>query len=446
MKTHHGQNSILLALILFLVSLCIRLMYHSYFPTVYVFPDTYSYYSVGEKILYESPKYFINEQRPFIYPLFLHINMLLTGFKDPPATSDQFYQGFYTVYFTQTIIGILGILILYFSLISFGLQPIISFLFSVFISANVLLFAWEKIPLTESISIALLIALLYFCVQMFQKPLKNTYYSLFIIFLFAFFLKPVFVALPYILIPVFIHYFHNTILPKRFIIFIFVYSGIVLFTYVYNSYFYGYSGISRNTDINLLGKILSFKLPIESAKKYSHLYDSIKKYQQQNGDPQPYRFLEDYDASIYVDPKGKFNLLKEFNTTVIGSNLGEFIVKSTMQIPGAMLDTSEFTTLFGSPHPFSPIFNALHLIYHRLQYLTLILIPAYPVVFIQYLRKKTKKYAFLLINGSICVYLVVSSVFFSYGEFGRLIVPAQPLMYVFSFYCWWKMLKKAPIF
>jgi len=158
----------------------------------------------------------------------------------------------------------------------------------------------------------------------------------------------------------------------------------------------------------------------------------------------PYRFLEQYD--FYHNPE-LFRELGIFNSTVIQSNFQEYFTRSAMQIPSAITDVSDLYILKQPRDGFLGfVFYNLALFYKNIQYANLIVFFFFVAIFYIFLKHRTYKSAFISILGVISLYQILFSVFFSYGEFGRLISPSLPLIYLFSFYSYYLIFKKIKVF
>src|SRR3989338_10370996 len=130
-------------------------------------PDSDGYYKLerkltGGKIL----NLVFNDERTPLYLVFLHFGMSLTGNNNPDYQSREFYRGAYFITSLQTIFGILSILLIYITLMKLKVNPQKALFFSLFSSLNIMIFSWEKILLTESLTIFLLILIFYIAVNL----------------------------------------------------------------------------------------------------------------------------------------------------------------------------------------------------------------------------------------------------------------------------------------
>ncbi|OGG20028.1 hypothetical protein A3D03_06350 [Candidatus Gottesmanbacteria bacterium RIFCSPHIGHO2_02_FULL_40_13] len=433
-------------LIIILASFIIRLpLFFS--NNAFTTPDSDGYYKLerklsGGKIL----NLVFNDERTPFYLAFLHLGMILTGNHNPNYQSSEFYKGAYLITSLQTIFGILGISLIYLTLKKIRVNPQKALLFSLFLSLNIMIFSWEKILLTESLTIFLLILIFYIAVNLLIYNTKPYKLLLILCSMALFLLKPIYLGLPILFLIIYLSHNYQREKISFVIIFLIIYSTLPVSYIGYNFLERKYLGINHITDINMLGKIMQFNLSITNAQKFPYFYETLSDYRQKKLPQMPYRFLEYYDPEIY-DHTEKLNTLAGFNSKVISSNLREFLTRSALQIPSAMLENSE---IINTVIPPSGVTNLIYLnlfkLYSAIQYLTLISIPfLFISVFLFFRKRNNLKLAVIFLAGLISFYQIVLSVFFSYGEFGRLIVVVQPFLYLFTFY-WcgqlWLFLKK----
>ena len=435
MNIHYKKHLFYLSIIL-LVSFLLRFLYLNNFPVILIQADTFGYYLLGQKILSSDfARFIINDERTFIYPVFLNLITALLGHYKVNLVSNTFFELAKYIVYVQSFFAILSLMFLYKGLVLVKIKPVKSLVYTLFICLNYILFAWEKILLTESLAISLLILTFYLFIKLIKKPSKMHFLGIFILFLLNFLLRPIYIALPFVTMPIIILYFQNRKVIIKSVIVLSLFFLFILSYARHNAIHFQYAGISRNSDINLLGKILQFNLPVEAGKNASsYFYHNVLDYRKTAKSSMPFRFLENYDRDIYKKSY-LFNELRQFNTKVIIHNFSAFIYKSTLQIPKALMEVSEVITLSkpqsGSLNIF---FYQLFILYKNLQFLTFLIIPLYPLTVYQFFKKKNLLNTIILFLGTISIYQIIFAVFLSYGEFGRLICISQPLAYLYLFY------------
>lgn len=216
-----------------------------------------------------------------------------------------------------------------------------------------------------------------------------------------------------------------------------------LMNYKYNRYF----GISRTGDINLLGKVFQYNLPIESGKSFGQIYDNITEYKKWGDTSNPWEFAKTYPDIYWNQNRGlwdgpSFDVIKKFSRTVVFHNIFQYITQSLLFFPQAMLETPFMKPLLQpTAEGFSIVFHFLYYLYQKLQYLTLIILVTFPITFIEFLTKRNLVSAIYTLLGMFCLYQISFAVFFSFMDYGRLIIPVQIFLFLFSFYWWSRIIK-----
>lgn len=436
----HKKDILYLASLISIASL-VHLFYFYHAPGIIMSEDSYGYYEVGNLML--SKKIFVNDMRTPVYPVFLSSVVYLLGGFAAPVFSPKFLSGMHTVIYVQIFLGIFALVLLYFLLLNLNFKRLVAFIFSLFIAFDILLFSWERLIMTESLTIVWLIILSFILVKTVKKPKKKYFCLLFFLFSFGFLLRPIYAALPVLIIPLIIIYHRKkeilitgslTVLACFFLVFFYTYQ---------NKIHYRYNGLSRISDINLLGVILKFDLPIEAGKKYQTVYTALSQYKKLGLGSSPWTFTEKYPEVFYGENVNR-NELKDFNQAVITSNLPAYLFKSLLIFPSAMLETYPKIILVPASKGFLPSFyQLLFYFYKNMQYLTFLIFPFILVTTVKFLKKPNVTTTVMMILGVIILYQICLSVFFSYWDFGRLIAPIQPEIYLFLF-LFLNLLKKIP--
>lgn len=411
----------LLLIIIFAVS--IRFLYTQYNPLITIASDTYGYYRVGNRILQENfAKYIINDERTPIYPLFLSTIMKLQGILGISILSDEFFIGARLIVLVQHTIGMLSLILIFFILKSLKVKRTYAFLFTLIMAINPFVFSWERVLIPETISIFFLLFTVFIFIKGLEKGKTICFFLFLPSFIFGFLLKPIYILLPLFLLPLIPIYYRsrNSLLYAIFILFLYL-----LLPYLYikqNESNFGYRGINHSSDINILGKILKYELPVESAKDVKYYYENIKDYRTKKEDPMPYRFLEYYDGQIY-DKKELLNLLPSFNLKVIKANYKEFITKSFQEFPQALLDTSEIIASTDINTYLGVFFFLLYEIFTKFQYLYFLAIIIFPFSVFRFLKKPTFENSTSLLLGTISVYQIFFPFFSLMGNSAASFLP-----------------------
>jgi len=429
--------------LLVIVLIAIRFVYLLHTPVPYVGNDGYGYYGIGISIL-KSDAIFLDDSRPPVYPVFINIIMKLTGNFQAEPYSPQFYSGIRVVILTQMILSVIGYLMLYQICRKIGLNQTVSFLISLLAGCNIMTLCMETTLMTESLTLFLLITIIALILWILQKPSPAPFIGLTVVYLLTMFTKPLYAALPFIFTPVIVFFYRKT--PKVWIyssIHIVIVSIFIIGYCVLNNSINHYPGLSRIGDYDLLGQILHYNLPIDSSiTNHPFYYDKITSYRREGGDPMPFKFLVYADPYIYEN-KERLNEIRDFNKTIIFNNLPIFVSKSLGQTPQAFLAGNDFYEVVSanSPSITQKIFQPLFYFFKTTLWLTFIVIPSYILILVRFLRKQSFLYTAYMVIGTLVIFQILSTVFFLYYDFGRILSVTQPFLYLISFVSWVYLIK-----
>lgn len=416
-----------MTLIILAISIAIRVLYIGHAPGVILSHDSYSYYSSGNRIFETGIPG--DDARTPVYP-FLMAGMarLFGGGHQPELFSAPFLKGMHLLIFLQSLSGLMVVIFLNRLAKKLHISSIPRYLLLLIAGTNIMLFANERMILAEACATAWLVGITLYLYSPPEKPGWLWFFALALLYMVGVFLKPVYMFFPLATIPI-VCWLH---LNKRFLIgsaAVLTVFFISIVCYIrMNAMWYGYPGISHTGDINLLGKILLFNLPVDAAKQtMPELSLAIESYRQSGREPQPYYFLEYYDREIYGEHKEKLNELSRFNRMVVLSSFPQYAMQSFGQIPMALTQTNQVVLLMDSGHgALAQFFQLLHRFYASLQWLLLLFPIAIPIALWTGKKERTD----MLLPVAVGCYQVVMSVFFSYEDYGRLISPALPVLYL----------------
>lgn len=426
-----GKKWILLTLVI-AASLGMRLLYIRYFPGVIVSPDTYGYYSVGQRIL--NTMIFSDDFRTPLYPLFLHLIPIFQGRTSAALLSNEFFADMAPVLSIQSVIGI-ATLVLVFLLAQKVIKSMkFALFFTLFIGLDILLFAWERLLLPEALTIMWLISvtLLFIPIIQSNRPLSLPHALILLFtFLVGFLLRPTYLFFPLVTLVFLSVLIRRKEIYIKSILICIIFYGTVAGYAVTNIRSFGYPGISRVSDINMIGKVLKHKLSPESGKSDDFWYEKVKEYQNKNLNPHPYRFIDYYGVSMQKN-RSAFDTMGPFAQKVIKSQFPVYIIKTAQEVPPALLETGEELRFPAKPVSRLEVFlSALVFLYSKVQYLTLAVLPLFLIVLYRFIKHPTQYNIFCVLLGLICTYQILFTVLFAYGDYGRLINVAHPIMYLF---------------
>lgn len=432
----HPMNKKLLYLCILLVtSVIVRLFYAATHPAPIINADSYGYYGFGKQLV-ERPALssFVNQYRVPVYSTILSGLMALNGKTSVPLDAPAFRPVLSQLLFIQGGLAVLSIALIYSLLIQLSIPVVWSFVISLFFSLNVYAYPLERAVMTDSLASTLLIGLIYLLVQLVQKPTQRKYILFGVLSAVSWLLRPNLLLVPLLSLPLVLFVKAN----KKFLVLnlqIFFVSLLLPITFVFlNSQYHGYAGISQINEINLLGRILEFNLPVEAGKQYTTYYQAVADNRKNNGPTMPYRFIDLYAPLTYVDTK-LMSELQQFDRVVIANNLLSYITQAFSYIPKIFsddppllaLDTKATTGIAGF---FAQLWNVSQAVW-QLGYLVFIL---WPVSVWFYFTKPKASRMVPVILGATSVSQLLIIVFFDYydmGQYARLASVIQPQTYLF---------------
>lgn len=420
--TRVPRSTVFLFGVLFLGGVLRYLYAQSVPPTIA--PDTYGYNSVGFRIL-SGQEPVMSDERPPVYPLLLATTAKFFGRSDDRLDTKAFQQTAALITFFQAFFGLATIILIYSLSASLGLPLGWGVLVSFLVGTNIMIFGWERQLLTESLATFLLTLVAYFGVKFSVKSASTVTWLLVITFTVAFLLKPVFLLLPMVYYPSVFWIFPKA--RRLSFLSLLCFLAVVTAYVVSNVYYYHYPGINHVTDVNALGKILTFRLPIPAGLESNPFTKPFVSYETRGGTPDPYLFLWSYDPTFLTRTNNipELNQLREFTTFIVLSNFFSYLVTSIAEIPHA-LGATDPRLIPNSNAPFLPLWHGLFTVFAWLQkmfVLTLFLMP------LTLLNKK------VFLVGLLTFSFLLSTVVGGYGEFYRILSPLQPLLITLTVWC-----------
>lgn len=417
------KNHLYPIIILLFIALLARYFYFVNGPDLFISEDTYGYYETGQKLANEGIP--VNDSRPPLYSFILILPALLNGRPDTAVLSDLFFRDMKWIIIFQSLLGLTSLIFIYKIALLLKLPTKVAFSFTAFSAFNIMVFGMERILMTETVTVFLLLFLILNVLILFKKYTLSRSFFIWLILTLLFLTKPLYFLLPLPVFALILYryknkqvFYHSLILLLFFGMTVFAYS---LLNYKYNQY----RGFSRVGDLALLGKILVQKLDISSAKN-NYYYPFLKKYMDENREPQPFRFMET-TAPLYWQDRQKMNRLSPLVRTVILANFPQYILKSLAEIPLALVETNNQVFL---NFPFSYLFR----FYALLQYLTYLLFPAAFLILYKFLKKTSMENIAWLLILLLPLYQIFLTVLIDYGEYGRIISVTQPFSYLLILY------------
>lgn len=423
---------------LIILAITIRILYYFHSPTYETAGDTVSYYLAGKAMVEE--KRFIDPWRTPLYPVILAVPFLLGARPMPTDVVGVYIPEFWTVRIVQSIGGVLMIALLYVLLLLVGFSRRTSALYGIFIACNYLILMFEHTILTESFAVLWLVGTMYLTVSVIRRFSIRIFSLTVILWIVGTLLRPNFIALPIILSGIILLAHRTRIVIFACLAGLLVY-GTVLYAYAgMNGNIYKYQGITRISDVNLLGKMLAYRLPMDSGEEKSDVELWLQS-SQAAADTDPWQVFRNHPelfTNSYAMP------LHTIVTKSVFRSIIPFVIDSTMELPGSLVSPSIVTDVTAKVNRFDNFFATLERIYYFGMYVNFAVFIAVPVFLWEALMNRTLKAYSLLLFSLVGLYQVCAGVYLGYDDFGRHILIAQPLLYVPSFVIWYRLIKWTP--
>ncbi len=424
--------------IVFVIALIVRIFYGIAAPTIVYGPDSSGYYFIGKEIFaHPSVRTIIHPYRTPLYPFFIHAVFYSIGLGNTAEGSPAFNRGLQVIVAIQTILGAASFAFFY-QAIKRWMPEILHRLLGLWILLDVFAFGWERSILSEGIAVSLLLFTTAALLNTIHTPTKRGFLMLFFLFASGFLLRPALLTIPIASLPILAWHFRKktTIFALSLVTLI----GFLLVPITYaqiNRIVSGYNGIQIVGDIDILGRILETRLPIDSARGEGYFYTTVRDYETKNLTPHPFRFLEYYDPDIY-QKMDRFNELRSFNQTVILHALPEFIKNAITNIPNVLLEINEFTKVTPSRNnALATIVWALQQVYGKVQCVTILVPFVWVGVIILWLTKPTRTRTFTALLGTMVMSQILLTAAVVYQEYGgqyqRILSVIRPQMFLFLF-------------
>lgn len=440
MFVYNGHMPRMTLIKVFLVALMVRILYSLAAPTIYFNVDTEGYYGLGMNLFsHPSIQTLVTPYRTPVSPVFLNTVMYLVGVGGAPFGSPAFLWGAQFVVAIQMVIGAIAFTALYHVLARL-LPGRARQLFVVFLLFDVFVIGWEHTLMVEGLAISVSLSITAVLLHILLAPTGKKFALFWFLFAFGFFLRPSFIVYPIATLPLIAWYFRKKARVVFWICVTLAAATAVPLAYARINYTnYNYFGIQFVGDIDVLGRILGFNIPIESAKNYTYFYTTVSDSRTRNFIPTGFQFLNQYDPDIW-GKTDRFVELQAFNQTVILHNLPLYVGKAIATIPEILLEICDFTLVPpASPYLLTRIVWLLQRVYGYTQYVTLIVPFFWILTTIVFVVKPTQWNTMVALIGTIAMSQIILTALVVYkdigGQYGRVLSIVKPQLFLFLFLC-----------
>ncbi len=415
--------------IIIVSALTVRLLFAASFPWYRTSGDSVTYYYTAPHVVKKF--IFADPWRTPGYPIIMAIPFLLEG-KEMPHTISQtdFVGEFWSIRIAQGVAGIVTVILLFILLRFLGVSENHAGLYTLFIACSYPLLLFEYYLLPEAFTTLWLVSTVLLTVFLLKRFRIWQFLALFLLSVIGFFLRPLSILLPVVFLSVLVwHWRSRTVIVSSVIALIF-YGGILMWYTQANYALYQYSGISRISDVNILGKILAYRIPVENARDYGGVKTIISTYMNGTYNPDPWQvFLQ--NGILYADSKA--TPLHEFIGDVLRNNLFTYITKATAEIPSNMISPTLIDEKMDAPGFAGWAFHMLSKIYQYVQVVDILLIGIVPVMLFLSWRHHSVRNSGVLLLSLVGLYHMIGANYASYSDYMRLMAIAQPFMLFVSF-------------
>lgn len=407
----------------------LRYMFAQYLPMYQVSGDTVSYFLTGKNIV--ETGVLSDPWRTPVYPLLLILPFVLSGKPIPnELPMSVFSSELWTTRLLQSASAV-GMLVMLFFIIRYltSSNRIAGFL-SLVVATSFTLMVNEFGMYTESFATFWLVSIVGMEILLLRK-FSVGLFSLFIAScIIGVFLRPFYLFLPVFLLALLWRYHRTTPVLILSVYGLIAYMLCIVFYTQSNGILHQYYGLSRISDINLIGKIFEYDLPLSTNPADADIRVIVERFQKENTIKDPWYILIQ-NPVLY---QGKYaTKIHEFAVNTIKQSPVVYVYLSLKNIPVAISDTVVIPKNIYRTTRYKNLFDGLSALSEFLQLSYVLVIFSVPLSLWDVYKKKTLKATSMLCLGIICWYQILMSVFGSYDEYARLLSCMIPISYFVSF-------------
>ncbi|KKT35113.1 MAG: hypothetical protein UW22_C0059G0011 [Candidatus Gottesmanbacteria bacterium GW2011_GWB1_44_11c] len=408
-------------------------------PGVLMYPDSYGYYGLGTQMV-ASPRLstVITPYRTPLYPLFVGGTAFLLGKAGADVRSPDFQRVGSTIILLQELIAIVTLILLYKGLSYLDLNKRRALFITLFFSVDPMLLAFERTMLTETMTVFFSALVTYASVRILMKPTHMNFLLFLAASTLGFLTRPAFLAIPVAAAPFLLWFFFrkkNRLAMGFVMLTTLCYLLVpVLYSWI-NERYYGYKGIQEVSDIDMLGRILEFRISPDAGKDIRFLYTEVQKQQRFGGPTMPFEFINSFDPTLYGNME-KMNGLQTFVRRVVKTNFALYCLHAFSYSPRMLFDVSTATFIPDqAPSKEKTLFQILWHVYRISQYPSVLVFFVFPFLLSLFFKHTTIQRTVAVLCISIVVTQVLLTVFVVYYEdYGRLALIFRPQLYILFLY------------
>ncbi len=412
-----GSRVLSYGLALALVSSVVTATFYLNHPQVEINDDTPSYLRSTQDILAHGQ--FANAMRVPGFPSFMALIFLLVG-----------KQSLFAVSLVEAALFVIAALEIYGITWLVFRRAWLSLLVGLMVGCNTYLLAFVKPVTVEGISLWLVTTLAFVSVIFVQTLKLRHFWLVAILTLATFMTRPEWMYVP---VPLFAYLlfvaarrgWFRRLFPHALIAIALLYG--VLGLYIYdNAIQNGYAGVSYIQDVNLLGKVMQYRMQNEASPQYAAETQKINAMLAQKPNATPYELAAKYPEF----KENKWMLSGDYATPIVKQHLPEFLLKTVPVFFTSSNHLYAFSGIKQDGH-FAPVLLLIQIFSAGLQR-SFRLFPLFALIWIGLLLWwRTRRLRGVEIMGAV-VLLVLYDLWMtslgSYSDYMRFHVPFDPLV------------------
>lgn len=420
-------------LILVVIGIVVRIIYAFNFPEIISGPDGHEYYKLAVSFLEKRDmNILISPYRPPLYSIFTAFLIIFSGRPNHPLDFAGFPVLMNYIVFFQSLLAIAGVILVYFVFKRLKLPETLSFIGALILNLNMTLIPYERVYLTESLSVFWMILFAWVFLILFKTAdLKSALFYL-LISVSGILIKVALLPIP--VLGLILIAFKNRSPKSLAVYFItgFLFISIPFLWIRHNQSQYGIPKFSVYSSINLLGRIINHRLPPELDEDTIDFYNQIQTTYKSPVPQNPYQFLSALDP-YYFKNLHIFAELDKFNLQMISGSKIRFISGIISDLPLNFTRLNPLTVHRINPANsfWANFFSAVQYLYRILGLIFILFIPVSFILFFVSIIKKINNHLYTAISlGVMASVFVITNTIFGYEDFSRLSTPAIPILFI----------------
>lgn len=442
MPIFHKTRFLTYGLMIFFIALFARLILFFVIPRHIANPwDSVSYGAYAFQALRaQGVEDVFNQVRPPVYPLFIAAVYALQG-----VSKDTPYEHIYALLNSdiltplvlfQSLMGVISCVFFYLILAKL-ISLRLAFSFAVIFSVHPLILPWDRLILTESLSISFLVCYMFFLLRFYEHP---TFGRGLIVVTFALLLTWL-RSMYMLLLPVsFALFFVRQRTVKSFLqayVFVGMFFLPVLFHIWVNAVYHRVPSFQVMGAVNMFGRVLLRPYPIPDipnnrVSRWMSLY-----YTPSSTYINPFPILESMSELYFLYNRELLNEMKEYTNAVIRNNMVSFFRDVLVDIPKAFEVNSSIALL---DYPFLFLFQQSSVV--LLIVFSLVLAATLPYAILRFLFSSSLVIMMGMLTGILSLLFLLLGVLYGYTESSRYILGSIPLLLIYIGICIDSVIKK----